>query len=305
MNRFVRLIKENVVPFIVFMVIAVSCCGAWFFFHPSSPYHDRYSFVVSFQAVGTLSPGNLVAIQGIPCGEITKVELTDEAVYVTARVLATTVSPVNSDFRLINSGLMGEREMCILSGDSSRLVADGDTLVGFYDAGTSGIGKKISTIISDVSEIKDTLKAGVDSLSVGATGKSVDRVFRKGRVVTQSVKGNFISWKEGAMGVLNGMDHSLEDAKATLNAVSAKGGASLNQVDGFLDRINDLLANVQKMKGQSEEILGKLLKEDNSAGLLMDSRSQFNEELNKLLKDVDRLLEDIKKSGLNINIDIF
>ena len=107
------------------------------------------------------------------------------------------------------------------------------------------------------------------------------------------------------MGVLNGMDHSLEDAKATLNAVSAKGGATLNQVDGFLDRINDLLANVQKMKGQSEEILGKLLKEDNSAGLLMDSRSQFNEELNKLLKDVDRLLEDIKKSGLNINIDIF
>ena len=79
MNRFVRLIKENVVPFIVFMVIAVSCCGAWFFFHPSSPYHDRYSFVVSFQAVGTLSPGNLVAIQGIPCGEITKVELTDDA----------------------------------------------------------------------------------------------------------------------------------------------------------------------------------------------------------------------------------
>ena len=197
MNRFVRLIKENVVPFIVFMVIAVSCCGAWFFFHPSSPYHDRYSFVVSFQAVGTLSPGNLVAIQGIPCGEITKVELTDDAVYVTARVLATTVIPVNSDFRLINSGLMGEREMCILSGDSSRLVADGDTLVGFYDAGTSGIGKKISTIISDVSEIKDTLKAVVDSLSVGATGKSVDRVFRKGRVVTQSVKGNFISWKEG------------------------------------------------------------------------------------------------------------
>lgn len=305
MNRFVRLIKENVVPFIVFMVIAVSCCGAWFFFHPSSPYHDRYSFVVSFQAVGTLSPGNLVAIQGIPCGEITKVELTDDAVYVTARVLATTVIPVNSDFRLINSGLMGEREMCILSGDSSRLVADGDTLVGFYDAGTSGIGKKISTIILDVSEIKDTLKAVVDSLSVGATGKSVERVFRKGRMVTRSAKSNLISWKEGTMGVLDGMDHSLEDAKATLNAVSAKGGASLSQVDGFLDRINDLLANVQKMKGQSEEILGKLLKEDNSAGLLMDSRSQFNEELNKLLKDVDRLLEDIKKSGLNINIDIF
>ena len=305
MNRFVRLIKENVIPFIVFMVIAVSCCGAWFFFHPSSPYHDRYSFVVSFQAVGTLSPGNLVAIQGIPCGEITKVELTDDAVYVTARVLATTVIPVNSEFRLINSGLMGEREMCILSGDSSRLVTDGDTLVGFYDAGMSGIGKKISAIMSDASEIKDTLKSFIDTLAVGSTGKSVDRVFRKGRTVVKSAKGNFISWKDGAMSVLDGMDHSLEDAKAALNAVSAKGGASLNQLDGFLDRVNDLLENVQKMKGQSEAIVGKLLKEDNTAGLLIDNQSQFNEELNKLLKDVDKLLEDIKKSGLNINIDIF
>ena len=44
---------------------------------------------------------------------------------------------------------------------------------------------------------------------------------------------------------------------------------------------------------------------DNSAGLVMDLTSPINSELDKLLLDVDALLEDIKKNGLDINVDIF
>ena len=79
MNKFSRLIKENLLPFIVFVIIVTSCCAAWFCLHPSSPFHERYTFVVSYDAIGTLSPGNLVKVRGIPCGQITKVELTDDA----------------------------------------------------------------------------------------------------------------------------------------------------------------------------------------------------------------------------------
>ena len=305
MNRFVRLIKENVIPFIVFVVIMVSCCGAWFFFHPSSPYHDRYTFVVAFEAVGTLSPGNLVAVQGIPCGHITKVELTDDAVFVTARVLATTVIPTNSEFRLINSGLMGEREMCILTGNGTQRVSEGDTLWGYYDAGMTGIGKKISTIISNVGEIRDTLKAFTDSLSVGESGKRFDRVFFKGQRMVKMAKTDVKSWKASVSGTLGVMDESLEEAKEALNKVSHKGGESLGKVDGFLKRINVLLGNVKRMKNESEVVVRKLLKEDNTAGLLVDGESVFNRELDRLVDDTDKLLTDIKNSGLKINIDIF
>lgn len=305
MNRFTRLIKENLFPFVIFVIIVVSCCGAWFFYHPASPYHDRYSFVVSFQKVGTLSPGNAVSVRGIKCGEITKVELTDDAVYVTARVLSQTVIPVNSEFRLINSGLMGEREMSVLSGDSSRLVHDGDTLLGLFDEGMSGVSQKLSTIMGSVNEIRDSVRSFMDSLENGNSGKSLDRVSRKAGRLMKLTQGNADEWKGEVQSLLEKCDHSLESAKSALEGASSKAGNRINEVDSMLDRTQVLLSKVNELKSQSVLVVDRLAKADNTAGLLIQKDTPFNRELDKLLNDVDSLLENIKKNGLDINIDIF
>ena len=261
MNKFSRLIKENLLPFVVFVILMTSCSAAWFFLHPSSPYHARFSFVVSFDAVGTLSPGNLVKVRGIKRGEITKVELTDDAVYVTVRVLAETKVPRNSEFRLITAGLMGEREVCILTGDSKELVQDGDTLVGHFDEGLSGFGQKLRSIIADLGELKDSVRSVMDSLSDGA--------------------------------------------QEALEAIAQTGAVKIRDLNALVDRTRLLLESVKRLKDQSNAIMGKLVEGDNSAGLVMDLTSPINSELDKLLLDVDALLEDIKKNGLDINVDIF
>ena len=305
MNRFTRLLKENLLPFVVFVVIVVLCCGAWFFFHPASPYHDRYVFVVSFQKVGTLAPGNAVCIRGIKCGQITKVELTDDAVYVTAEVLATSKIPVNSEFRLINSGLMGEREMNVLSGDSPRLVSNGDTLFGVFDEGMTGVGKKLTAIMDGAGEIRDTLVALMDSISEGAAGKKIDRVSHKADRLVKQTKGNVREWKSEVQSLLDKCDRSLESAQAALDGMSSRAGSKLAEVDNLIDRTRKLLLRVGVLKSQSEEIMAKLAKGDNSAGLLLQKDLPINRELDKLLQDVDSLLNDVKKNGLDINIDIF
>ena len=305
MNRFTRLIKENLLPFVVFVIIVVLCCGAWFFFHPSSPYHERYVFVVSFQKVGTLSPGNAVSIRGIKCGQITKVELTDDAVYVTAEVLATSQIPDNSEFRLINSGLMGEREMNVLSGDSPRLISNGDTLFGVFDEGMTGVGQKLTAILDGAGEIRDTLSALMDSISEGAAGKKIDRVSHKADRLVKLTKGNVREWKSEVQSLLDKCDRSLESAQAALDGVSSRAGSKLAEVDNLVDRTRELLSRVGVLKDQSEKIMQKLAKGDNSAGLLLQQDSPINKALDKLLLDVDSLLNDIKKNGLDINIDIF
>ena len=305
MNRFARRIKENLLPFIVFVIISGACACAWFFLHPSSPYHERYSFVVEFKAVGTLSPGNRVMVRGIPRGEITKVELTDDAVYVTARVLAITSIPKNSEFRLINSGLMGEREMSILTGDSPELVSDGDTLPGQFDEGMTGVSKKLTGIMDGIVEIRDTMRNFLDTLSEGTTGVRIERVSNKaGRLVKLS-KSNASAWKGDVDALLEKSDSSLVSAKAALESISGRAGAKINDVNILLDRSQLLLSKVQELKDQSAHIVDKLAKGDNSAGLLLDKNAQFNKELNKLLSDIDSLLDGIKKSGLDINVDIF
>ena len=305
MNRVVKRIKENLLPFIVFVILVTSCSAAWFFLHPASPYHERFSFVVSFDAVGTLSPGNLVKVRGIKRGEITKVELTDDAVYVTVRVLAETKVPRNSEFRLITAGLMGEREVCILTGDSKELVHDGDTLVGHFDEGLSGFGRKLGAIIADLGELKDSVRSVMDSLSDGETGVQIQRVSKKAKNVVYKSRVNVNSWKTEVESLLEKCDQSLANAQAALEVIAKNGAVRIRDLNALVDRTRLLLESVKRLKDQSNTVLGKLMEGDNSAGLVMDLTSPINNELDKLLLDVNALLEDIKKNGLDINVDIF
>ena len=105
MNSLLFKIKKNLLASFVFLVI--SCGVAAYLFHPASPHFKRYTFVVRYETIGTLSPGNLVRVRGIAKGEIVDVKLTEEAVYVTAKVLADTKIPVNSEFRLVTAGQFG------------------------------------------------------------------------------------------------------------------------------------------------------------------------------------------------------
>ena len=256
MNRVTKRIKENLLPFVVFVILMTSCSAAWFFLHPSSPYHARFSFVVSFDAVGTLSPGNLVKVRGIKRGEITKVELTDDAVYVTVRVLAETKVPRNSEFRLITAGLMGEREVCILTGDSKELVQDGDTLVGHFDEGLSGFGQKLRGIIADLGELKDSVRSVMDSLSDGEAGVQIQRVSKKAKNVVYKSRVNVKSWKAEVESLLDKCDQSLGKAQEALEAIAQTGAVKIRDLNALVDRTRLLLESVKRLKDQSNVIMG-------------------------------------------------
>ena len=262
MNRFVRLVKENVLPSIIFVVLAVSCVCAWYFLHPSSPYHPRYSFVVSYQEVGTLSPGNPVEVRGIKVGHITKVQLTEDAVYVTATVYASTRIPVNSQFRLINSGLMGEREMCGLTGDSDKLISQGDTLIGLYDAGTSGVFKSLEAAFNDLLEIKDTLNALLDSVTVGSTGAQIGRIADKGEKIVKRSRRDVKSWIGEAENTLDELDKSLTLVKLTLGDAGSRAGEKIDEVKPLLERVEKCLSQVKTLKGEAGEVLSKVSDEN-------------------------------------------
>lgn len=304
MNRFAKLVKENLLPSIVFAILAFSCCAAWYFLHPASPYHERYSFVVSYEAIGTLSPGNRVEVRGIAKGQILKVELTDDAVFVTAEVLADTKIPVNSEYRLINSGLMGEREMCILTGDSDQLIHPGDTVIGQYDEGTSGVMKNLDAALKDLDVIMDTVNAVLDSLSYGDSRKRLDRVISKGKNIVNLAQSDVRSWLDDASQVLENLDGSLNKAKSILEDVGGKAGPKLDEVASLLERVNPLLSKVEELKNRAVALADPLGKDDNTAGAVLNGE-EFSRELDKLSKDVKALVDDMKKNGVRFNVDIF
>jgi len=305
MNQIVRTIKNNLFPFIVFMILVVGCVLGWYYFHPSSPYFERYRFVVSYQAIGTLSPGNHVIVRGIQAGKILDVELTDDAVFVTVEVLSMAKISRHSEFRLINAGLMGEREMCVLTADDDDWVVDGDTVSGTYDDGIAGVGAVFLDALKDLDEMKQAILAFKDSVTIGSSGKKMGRIVKKGKRLLNSGKSLVDDSRDQVQGIISHGESTLEKLRSTLDGASERGNISVEKGRALLDRTDSLLSRLDSLKGQSDALVEKLSATDNTAGLVFSGRGKLFSELDRLSLDIDRLISDIKKSGLKLNVDIF
>lgn len=305
MNSLLFKIKSNLLASIVFLVIVVSCGLAAYFFHPASPYFKRYTFVVKYETIGTLSPGNLVRVRGIAKGEIVSVELTDEAVYVRARVLADTKIPVNSEFRLVTAGLMGEREMSILTGNSDKMVAEGDTVRGLYDEGTSGISKNLSVIFKDVDDLKQSLSFFTDSLMAGEDGKRIDRVVKKAKKIVRITKSDVRQWKSLVDDLLDGFHAVGENAENALKQVADRGDESAAKASEVMDRVRALMDRANALADSCNAVVANFDESDGSVQLFRDESSEINREFDKLKKDFETMIEGVKKDGLKLNVDIF
>lgn len=305
MNSFLFKVKSNFVAFIIFLILVASCCSAWYFWHPSSPYHKRYTFVVAFDAIGTLSPGNRVQVRGITKGEIVSVELTEDAVYVTARVLADTKIPVNSDFRLITAGLMGEREMCVLTGDSEKLIAEGDTLRGHFDEGTAGISANLVSIVKGFVEIKNEIRTFSDSLRIGSTGAQVMRVGSKANKLIRGTQNDLIRFKRDVLKLLDACDVSIEKIKVAINETGERGVELSKEADALLADADKVLAEVRTLKEACKDVFEKFDRDDNTLALVLDENGEFIRDLDKIRADLQILLQGVKKNGLKLNVDIF
>lgn len=305
MNQFTKTIKNNLFPFIVFMILVVGCGMAWYLFHPSSPYHKRYSFVVSYQEIGTLSPGNRVVVRGIAKGQILKVELTDDAVFVKVEVLADTKISRHSEFRLINAGLMGEREMNILTAEDDDWIVDGDTVYGAYDDGIAGVGVVFLNAVADLDTMQQQIVALKDSLTVGSSGKKIERIVKKGKRLVNAGTALVNDTRDEALAVLDKAEGTLQKIRTEIDDASNHGAATVEKGSALLNRIDELLNQVKDIKADVDALAARLDAKDNTVGLVNSGKGKLVNELDKLAKDIDSLTKDIKKNGLKLNIDIF
>ena len=305
MNSLLIKIKQNLLAIFVFLVIVVSCGLAAYFFHPASPYYKRYTFVVKYETIGTLSPGNLVRVRGIAKGEIVDVKLTDEAVYVTARVLADTKIPVNSEFRLVTAGLMGEREMSVITGNSSRMVAEGDTVSGLYDEGTAGISKNLAIVFKDFEEIKLISVAFIDTMTNGEIGQRVGHVTNKAGKILRVTKADVLKWKSLVNGLLDDCHEIAGKLERSLQEVSDRGGEAATKANELLDRVHGVVDRANALKEKSVALVQSIDERDGTVTVFKTQYSQINDEVDLLKKNFDALIAGVKSSGLKLNVDIF
>ena len=122
------------VGLVVILALIILVFGI-FFLNEKDPRETYNTFHLRFTQVSTLVLDDPVKVNGVKLGKVEAIELSGHRVVVTIRLRTDVKIPKDSEIRVQNIGIMGERQIGIILGDQMEYFAPGDTITGRFDAG--------------------------------------------------------------------------------------------------------------------------------------------------------------------------
>ncbi|MCI0453086.1 MAG: MlaD family protein [Candidatus Latescibacteria bacterium] len=252
----------------------------------------RYAFFVRFNEVGGLVSGDPIHVNGVERGRVDAVDLLPRGVVVRMAVREGVVIPLDSRIALKSIGIMGERFVAIVQGDSSVAIAPGDTLDGDYLMGLSEVMGSAGEILDEVETTSRHLRDIAISLSGdGRLQEGVDDFAVASKNVRTMTERN----RDRLDRALIKFEHSatlLDSLIATRYAGIDSSLAAIGRAGGKAEETADNLAVVSK---DLREITAKLRAGEGSAGRLLNDDT-FITRLESTVTQLDSLVADIQRN---------
>lgn len=295
---------DNRVFSAIVAIVGMGLFALWFFLHPNSPWHGRNVYIVRFAEIGTLVEGNTVLVNGISRGKVVGSELTDSCVWVKLQVLSEVAIPVDSRFKIVNSGLMGERAVGVSLGSADRMLATGDTVSGGIDLGSTRLGMLAMDCLREIEGLVTTGGAVLDSLTDSTNTARLGRMERKGLRLSSK----FTATQKAINDSIAVLSQGLADIKARSKELSAELEPGVHTAADSLavlqKRLEALREPLRKVGASAEAIMSKLDSKDNDLGLLV-SDTNIRRRLQSISQNAQALMARMEKNGLDLNVDIW
>ena len=292
------------VGLVVLLAIVILVFGM-FFLNEKDPRETFNTFYLRFTQVSTLVLDDPVKVNGVKMGKVEDISLAGHRVVVRIRLRTDVKIPKDSEIRVQNIGIMGERQIGMILGDAETYWAPGDTINGQFDAG-------IAEALGLAGEVCDSTKVLLESVKAALNGTIASPDFQD-RFRTILAKAE--SLEDRLMVMVNTTDPQLKKSLNNLNEVMGKVDAL---VDGVKPPIDGLFANADKVIGNADglmnelegvtkhldELIAKVQSRDNTVGILLSDR-KLHDDLVKTVHSADSLFRVILHDGLDVNVDIF
>jgi phospholipid/cholesterol/gamma-HCH transport system substrate-binding protein len=292
------------VGLVVLLAIVILVFGM-FFLNEKDPRETFNTFYLRFTQVSTLVLDDPVKVNGVKMGKVEDISLAGHRVVVRIRLRTDVKIPKDSEIRVQNIGIMGERQIGMILGDEETYFAPGDTINGQFDAG-------IAEALGLAGEVCDSTKVLLESVKSALNGTIANPDFQE-RFRTLLTKAENL--EDRLMTMVNTTDPQLKKSLASLNEVMGKVDAL---VDGVKPPIDNLFANADKTIGHADALVGqlegvtkhlddliaKVQSKDNTVGILLSDR-KLHDDLVKTVHSADSLFRVILHDGLDVNVDIF
>ena len=292
------------VGLVVLLAVVILVFGM-FFLNEKDPRETFNTFYLRFTQVSTLVLDDPVKVNGVKMGKVEDISIAGHRVVVRIRLRTDVKIPKDSEVRVQNIGIMGERQIGMILGDAETYWAPGDTINGQFDAG-------IAEALGLAGEVCDSTKVLLESVKEALNGTIANPDFQE-RFRTILAKAE--SLEDRLMTMVNTTDPQI---KKSLNGLNEVMGKVETLVEGVKPPMDNLFANADKVVGNADhlvselegvtkhldELIAKVQSKDNTVGILLSDRA-LHDDLVKTIHSADSLFRVILHDGLDINVDIF
>lgn len=268
------------------------------------------TFYAVYDNVNGLVPANAISIKGVKVGQVQKVffdERNPEKIIIELYVLGDYPIAKNSVARIYSSSLLGSQEVEIVPGDSKVMAADGDTLNSDIEA---NLGTEVKRQLVPLTSRAEGMISSIDSLAVSFREilnkqtrdnliSSVSHIQRTLANISH-LSGNLDTVLTGQRSNLSRIIANVESISSNLKKNNDKIGNILTNFSNLSDslakaKIPATIAQVNKAVTDLDSILISIDQGDGTLGQLVNNR-QLYDELEKAAKELNLLLEDVRKN---------
>jgi len=300
--------KDTTLYFIVGLVIVVALMilvFGIFFLNDKDPRETFITYYLRFNQVSTLAQDDPVKVNGVKLGKVENIALQGTRVLVRISLRNDVKIPKDSDIRVQNIGLLGERQIGMLLGDSSIFWTEKDTIQGQFDAGIAEVMGMAGEVLDSAKIIMNIAHTMLDSTI--ATQDFRDR-FRR---ILQKAE----DLEDQASNLISRADPALQGSLAGLSVATRKINDILDEnkdplknlvadANGLLGQTNSLMTGADAAVQRVLAITQKLESKNNTLGILLNDR-KLHDDLSTTIHSADSLFRLITKDGLDVNIDFF
>lgn len=293
-----------IVGLVVLLAFVILVFGI-FFLNDNDPREKFNTYYLRFTQVSTLALDDPVKVNGVKLGKVETIELSGHRVTVKIKLRDDVKIPKDSEIRVQNIGIMGERQIGMILGDVPDYFVPEDTIDGQFDAG-------IAEAIGLAGEVCDSTMVLIRSVKKVLDSTLANPDFQK-RLQGILIKAENL--EDRLIKVIRDTDPKLQSSLSSLNDATLKVNALLDSVqtpisklftgaDSLIGDASQLVQTIDSTTKRLGTLTQKLEKKDNTAGLLLNDR-KLHDELLQTLHSADSLFRIILQDGLDINVDFF
>ncbi|MCP4631389.1 MAG: MCE family protein [candidate division Zixibacteria bacterium] len=264
---------------------------------------ERYSYAVYFPETGSLDIGDPVAVLGVDKGEVEDIVLkSGNRVLVTFNLTKDVVLKSDTEFTIMNIGLMGERFIQVKPGYSDSLLDLSSPVSGYYD---TGIPEVMGMLGRGIDEMRELIRILTGTIGTEQASTDIKTIISNMLKITQKTKTLLDSTGGELTSAVNNLSYSSAKLKTIIDSNEHKLQNTITNFDSASTEFVKLTKDLTKISKDLKVITTKLNSDDNTVGLLLKDRKLYDQ-LNSTAVNLDSLIIDIKKNPKKyIHLEIF